>query len=380
MHRLRRLLGSAALLLAVAAAGLAPTAGWSQNNPASKQRPGTTQPAPTSYAQHAAAQRFAAELDQQQGWSDGWAQHWIAQAQRNPQALRLIAPPPTGTLRNWNAYRARFIEPTRLQAGLRFWHSHEHALQRAEATFGVPAWLIVGIIGVETLYGQHMGDFRVLDALSSLAFDFPQRHPRAEQRTAFFRGELAAFLALARRQGIAPDAWRGSFAGALGWPQFMPSNWDRFGVDFDGDGRIDLMNSPTDAIGSVARYLRDFGWQTGMPTHFALQLDPARVQLDTLLAPSIVPTFSAAAMQALGVVLPEAAQAHPGLLALVELENGDPARGGAPRSYVAGTQNFFVITRYNQSSYYALAVIDLGQAVQSLRNHPSTHTPPPPAR
>jgi membrane-bound lytic murein transglycosylase B len=329
----------------------------------SKIRPDT---APGHYAQHPAALAFAREIDAQESWTDGWAERWIRQAQRHPQVIRLMTPAPAGTPRNWNVYRDRFIEPRRLQAGLRFWREHEATLRRAEQEFGVPAWLIVGIIGVETLYGQHTGTFRALDALATLAFDFPAEHPRAEQRSAFFRSELQALLRLSREQGVPPTVWLGSYAGAMGLPQFMPSNWMRYGVDYDGDGHIDLLNSPADAIGSVARYLQAFGWQSGMPTHYPVEFDLDRLALDALLAPSILPTFDAQTMASKGVRLPSHGREHAGPLALVELENGDPARGGAPRTYVAGTQNFYVITRYNQSSYYAMAVIELGQAVEAL--------------
>ena len=319
-----------------------------------------------AFAENPEAMAFARALDAREGWTDQWAVRWVQSAIHTPQAIRLMRPAPAGTVRNWNAYRDRFVEPQRLQAGLRFWRAHQADLQRAEATFGVPAWLIVGIIGVETLYGEHMGTFRVLDALTTLAFHFPAEHPRAEQRTAFFRSELEAFLRKTRQSGTDPGMWRGSFAGAIGLPQFMPSNWGLYGVDFDGNGQVDLVNSPADAIGSVARYLQAFGWQTGMPTHFAVEFDTGRLQLDALLAPSILPTFSVQAFQTLGARLPADAQAHPGLLAMVELENGDPARGGQPRLYVAGTTNFYAITRYNQSSYYAMAVIELGRAVEAL--------------
>lgn len=330
---------------------------------ASKVRPGA---ASTAFAHNAEAMTFARAIDAREGWTDGWAVRWVQAATHTPQAIRLMRPTPPGTARNWNVYRDRFVEPQRLQAGVRFWRTHEAHLQRAEATYGVPAWLIVGIIGVETLYGEHMGTFRVLDALTTLAFHFPADHPRAAQRTAFFQAELDAFLRKTRASGTDPLTWRGSFAGAIGLPQFMPSNWGLYGVDFDGDGQVDLVNSPADAIGSVARYLQAFGWETNMPTHFAVAFDTPRLQLDTLLAPSILPTFTAQAFQSLGVQLAPEGQDHPGLLALVELENGDPARGGQPRVYVAGTRNFYVITRYNQSSYYAMAVIELGRAVEAL--------------
>lgn len=319
-----------------------------------------------AFAQHAPALAFARHLDEREGWNDGWAQRWIQTAEFNPQVVRLMTPAPSGTPRNWAVYRGRFIEPRRIQAGLQFWRENEAWLQRAEAEFGVPAWLIVGIIGVETLYGQHMGSFRVLDALSTLAFHFPPEHPRAEARTAFFTGELEALLRKSRQAGVPPTQWRGSFAGAIGLPQFMPSNWSLYGVDFDGDGRVDLSQSAADAIGSVARYMQAFGWQTGMPTHFTVQMQVSNETLQTLLAPSILPTFTADAMHTLGARLNAQGLAHEGLLALVELPNGDPARGGQPTEFVAGTANFYAITRYNQSSFYALAVIELGQAVEAV--------------
>ena len=155
-----------------------------------------------------------------------------------------------------------------------------------------------------------------------------------------------------------PLALRGSFAGAMGMPQFMPSSWVKYAIDFDGDGRVDLFNSPADVIGSVANYFKAFNWQPGMPTHYLVSFDAATLDLDALLAPDILPTFSVASFVAKGAVLEGAALQHPGPLALVELQNGD-----APPSYVAGTENFYAITRYNWSSYYALAVIELGREV-----------------
>ena len=339
-------------------------AAWGQT-PSKVRPPGhataQTKVATQVYLQHTEAMQFARDLDAQHEWSDGWAQRWIGQAQRQERVIQLMRPAPTGTLRNWEAYRDQFVEPRRLRAGQRFWREHADTLARAEAQFGVPAWLIVGIIGVETLYGEHTGRFNVLDALTTLAFDFPAEHSRREQRVAFFKDELAAFLAKTRDAERAPNQWLGSFAGAMGLPQFMPSNWGRFGVDFDGDGQIDLINSPADAIGSVANYIKGFGWNTGMPTHYPVTFDRDKLDLDTLLAPDILPSFTVGNMQAKGAVLEGAALKHSGPLALVELENGPK-----PRIYVAGTENFYVITRYNWSSYYAMAVIELGKAVQAL--------------
>jgi len=316
------------------------------------------------YAGQPAAEQLADEIALRRGWEPEWVGHWIGQARQLPNVIRLVTPAPAAA-KNWAAYRARFIEPARIEAGRRFWLEQRAALERAEASYGVPAWLVVGIIGVETYYGRHAGSYRVLDALATLSLDFPASHPRAAERQAYFRGELETLLQLSREQGVAPDSWRGSYAGAMGLPQFMPGSWLQYAVDFDGDGRIDLRGSAADAIGSVANYLRQHGWHSGMPTHYAVSLDAGAEDLATLLAPDIRPSFDAARFQALGARLDEPARQHAGPLALVELRNGDPLQGGGSPSYVAGTENFYVVTRYNWSSYYALAVIELGQAVQA---------------
>ena len=155
---------------------------------------------------------------------------------------------------------------------------------------------------------------------------------------------------------------KGSYAGAMGWPQFMPSSVAQWAVDFDGNGRIDLVRSPVDAIGSVANYLKSFGWVSGMPTHYPVTPPVEPGQLETLLLPDILPSFSAERMAELGATLDESGQKHTGPMALVELFND-----GQTPSYVAGTENFYVVTRYNWSSYYAMAVIELGQAIRNAR-------------
>jgi membrane-bound lytic murein transglycosylase B len=219
----------------------------------------------------------------------------------------------------------------------------------------------VGIIGVETIYGQQTGDFRVIDALATLAFDFPASHPRANERSDYFRGELEQFLSLHHRTGTDPLLPLGSYAGAMGLPQFMPSSRVKWAIDYDGDGRIDLTTS-ADAIGSVANYFKSFGWQSGMPTHFPVAFDSTRLDMEALMAPDILPTFSVASFTGKGAMLDGPALEHKGPLALVELQNG----ADAPQ-YVAGTENFYVITRYNWSSYYAMAVIELGREIKAAR-------------
>ncbi len=346
------------LSLALLSLTLSPSLALAQGSPA-KRRPARATP-DAFYRDNPAAMAFADDVAQRRGLDPAWARDQIGRARRLEASIRGVTPPPTGMPKNWAAYRARFIEPVRLAAGQRFWQAHREALARAEAEYGVPASLIVGVIGVETLYGRHTGTHKVMDALTTLAFDFPTVHPRAAARSAFFRDELEQLLSLAQRTGIDPHTLLGSFAGAMGWPQFMPSSWVKYAIDFDGDSKVDLFNSTADVIGSVANYFKAFGWQSGQPTHYPVRFDNSRLDLDTLLAPDILPSFSVETFTARGAVLEGEALQHVGKLALVELENAD-----APSTYVAGTENFYVVTRYNWSSYYAMAVIELGEAVKA---------------
>ena len=336
------------------------------SRPASAIHAGARAAAPGPlYASRPEALTLADEIAERRGLDRAWVRQVLGQARQLPQVIKLMTPAPVGTPKNWQVYRSRFIEPRRIAAGVRFWQAQQANLARAEAVFGVPAEIIVGIIGVETIYGQQTGSFRVLDALATLAFDFPAAHPRAAERSRFFRAELEQLLSLPRHNSLDPLSVRGSYAGAMGMPQFMPSSWARFAVDFDGDGRIDLFNSPADVIGSVAHYFQRFNWQPGMPTHYTVAFDPQRLDKDALLAPDILPTFSVASFTAKGAVLDAAGLQHVGPLALVELQNGEDAP-----IYLAGTENFYAITRYNWSSYYALAVIELGQAVAAAMKTP----------
>jgi membrane-bound lytic murein transglycosylase B len=294
----------------------------------------------------------------------------LGQAHNLPVVSRLMQPAPPGQTKNWNAYRSRFIDATRIAAGVRFWQENRATLERAEQEFGVPAEIIVGIVGVETIYGQQMGDFRIIDALATLAFDFPASHPRAAERTQYFRNELDQFLAWCQEKHVNPMRPRGSYAGAWGMPQFMPSSLARWGVDYDGDKRVDLARSADDVIGSVANYFKGYGWIPGMPAYYPVRLDPARLDLEGLLAPDILPTFSVARFQEKGAILEGPALEHKGPLALIELQNGSD-----PPTYVAGTENFYVITRYNWSSYYAMAVIELGREVKEALGASSARNP-----
>ena len=310
------------------------------------------------YAERADAMQFADDMAARRDLDPAWVKDAIGQARFNPTVARLMQPPTKAFVKNWRVYRSRFIDPVRIEAGVRFWRANQSALERAEKDYGVPAEIIVGIIGVETIYGRDTGTFQVMDALTTLAFDFPASHPRASERSAFFKGEIEQFLTLQSRRGANPFEARGSYAGAMGMPQFMPSSWVKYAVDFDGDGTIDLWNSPTDVIGSVANYFKAFGWQPGMPTYYPVSFDKSRLDMDALMAPDILPTFGVASFTAKGAVLEGAGLQHSGPLALIELLNGPDAP-----QYIAGTENFYVITRYNWSSYYAMAVIELGREV-----------------
>ena len=363
---MRRPLSLALLLTAVSTLALAaaqtPSGNGGKRKAAQRQTPAAASATRTGplYATREDAMRFADDVAARRNLDVDWVRATIGRARLLPGVPRLMVPAARGTAKNWRVYRSRFIDPVRIASGVRFWRANAATLARAEAEFGVPAEIIVGIIGVETIYGQNMGSFRVIDALATLAFDFPQAHPRAAERQAFFRGELESFLSLESRTAADPMAPLGSYAGAMGMPQFMPSSIARYAIDFNGDGRIDLVNDPVDVIGSVASYFKAFKWQPGMPVFYPVRFDAATVDMDALLAPDILPTFSVASFQAKGALLDAAGRQHTGPLALIELQNG----GDTPTD-VAGTENFYAITRYNWSSYYAMSVVELGREIRA---------------
>ncbi|MGQ0526377.1 MAG: lytic murein transglycosylase B [Betaproteobacteria bacterium] len=269
------------------------------------------------------------------------------QAQPRPAVIRAISTP--GTARPWHEFRANYIEERRIAAGVEFWRQHARALGRAQREYGVPEEVIVATIGVETFYGRSMGRFKVLEALSMLAFEYP---PRA----ALFRSELEAFLLLTREVGLDPLTIHGSYAGAMGIPQFLPSSYRKYAVDFDGDGRPDIWRSPADAIGSVANYYRSFGWETGAPV--VIEARAAGDEVDNVLAAEFRPHMRIAELRQRGIepLSPVDEQAL-ALLVRVEAEAGT--------QHWLGLQNFYVITRYNRSVNYALAVHELAQEVKA---------------
>ncbi len=299
------------------------------------------------YAEREEVQAFIAEMQTRHGLDGASLTRLFAQAEPIPFVLRAIAPPADPRVKSWRNYRQRFIEPKRLKAGLDFWRRHQASLAKAEALSGVPAEFIVAIIGIETIYGKQLGRFATFTALATLAFDYP---PRAD----LFRRELEALLLLARDEQRSPMDYRGSYAGAVGLPQFLPSSIRAYAVDFDGSGQIDLTGSSDDAIGSVANFLKLHGWESGGPV--TVKVGVGETAVDTLIAEGIKPVRRPAEMSDFGVVVPANAPDVPA--ALIDLVTPD-----ADTEYWLGYQNFFVITRYNRSSFYAMTVFQFAQAL-----------------
>jgi membrane-bound lytic murein transglycosylase B len=358
--RLIKTLGLAGLLALSFAAAAVP-AKRQQRKPAARELSVQSDDSPdvVTYGRRDDVVAFARQVAEAEGLDAEWAIAQLAKARYQPSVARLIMPAPAGVAKNWGAYRARFIDAQRVREGVRFWADNEKWLDQAEARWGVPPEMVTAIVGVETFYGRVRGDFRVLDALATLSFDFPKGR---SDRSGFYRDELAAFLAWSSAERRDPVAVKGSFAGAIGLPQFMPGSIRKYALDFDEDGRIDLDHSGADVVGSVAHYFARFGWERGLPTHFTVAPPTDTTARATLLAPDILPSFSVRQMTDLGAVLDPAARQHEGPLALVELQNGAQAP-----TYVAGTHNFYVVTRYNWSSYYAMAVIELAQSLRRMR-------------
>ncbi|NMG28204.1 lytic murein transglycosylase B [Aromatoleum evansii] len=303
-----------------------------------------------TYAEHPEALRFADSMQEKHGFERSAVLAALGQARHESRVIDLIRPPTTPGTRSWQRYRARFLDGKRIEGGIAFWQAHAGALQKAADQFGVPPEIIVAIIGVETFYGRNTGNFETVSALATLAFDYP---PRA----ALFRGELEQLFLLAREQVRDPLSYYGSYAGALGYPQFLPSSIRNYAVDFDGNGQIDFDNEPIDAIGSVANYLARHGWVRG-ETVAIPALVPAEANAQALVDAGIEPSLAPEALAAAGIV---AASANPPAAPATLVDLATP---GAPTEYWLGYRNFYVITRYNKSSFYAMAVYELARALR----------------
>lgn len=302
------------------------------------------------YAEHLDAQRLIAEMHQEYGFPTEHLQQVLAGAQKQQAILDAISRP-AERVKPWKEYRPIFLTQSRIDKGLEFWQENEQALARAEQDYGVPAEFIVAIIGVETLYGGNTGRYRVLDALSTLAFDYPPRAP-------FFRGQLKEFLLLTREEQLEPGKLTGSYAGAMGLPQFMPGSFRAYAVDFDGDGKINIWTNPTDAIGSVANYFIRHGWQPGQKV--AVRASVTGKQADTGLTGGLDPKHSMKELRALGWKPTQKVAAATRVTAFrLEAEQGS--------EYWLGLPNFQAITRYNRSEMYAMAVTQLAEAMRNAR-------------
>jgi membrane-bound lytic murein transglycosylase B len=302
--------------------------------------------------------QFIDDMVSQHGFERTALTALFAQVQHVDSTIQLMKPAPPGKPKNWQAYRQRFVEPVRIDAGVKFWKAHADALAHAQKEYGVPAEIIVAIIGVETVYGRITGNFRVLDALTTLAFDYPETPTRAA-RMAYFRGELESALLISRQQAIDPLSLLGSYAGAIGLPQFMPSSIIKYAIDFDGDSRIDLRNSAHDAIGSVAHFLIKHGWQRNDPGAlvYSAHVSPGK-DWERFIDLALAATLSQDQLQAAGVST-DVPPPQGMLFGLVDLQNGVEAT-----EYWLGSNNFFAITQYNRSYFYAMSVIELARAIR----------------
>ena len=300
-----------------------------------------------SYAEREEVQEFIRSLAVKHGFAEQDLRYLFSRVRRAEPVLEAIKPQPPKA-RSWEEYRGNFVNDKRIAAGVEFWARQRRALERAESRYGVPPEYVVAILGIETFYGRNAGRWRVLDSLTTLAFDYAPR-------SAYFRSELEQYLLLAREQGKDAFSMRGSYAGAIGIPQFMPSSTRRYAVDFDGNGSIDLRRSPADAIGSVANFLKEHGWQPG-----AEVLLEARVGGDAwraLADGSVDPKHAQSDLRAGGVEFEGMPEGVRGIL--VELETPDK-----PSEHRIGLHNFWVLTRYNRSAFYASAVHDLAQGLK----------------
>ena len=297
---------------------------------------------------------FIHDMVERHGFTQSELKRVFSRVTRQPAILSAIRPPASPKTRSWKNYRAIFVNPRHIDEGQRFFAQNAAALARAEREYGVPQEIIVAIIGIETFYGKNMGKWRVIDALATLAFDYP---PRAE----FFRSQLESYLLFVRDADLDVFGVRGSYAGAIGIPQFMPGSYRRWAVDFDGDGVSRLRSSPTDAVGSVANFLKEHGWVSGQPIAFPVEIGTA--DATALLAAGLKPVLSLAQLAAAGVTLRSESSIDSSVNAsLIELETPD-----RESEFRAGLQNFYVLTRYNRSSFYASAVMDLAQALSDER-------------
>ncbi|CAE6789391.1 lytic murein transglycosylase B [Paraburkholderia haematera] len=319
---------------------------------------------PQRYANNPNVDAFINDMSARYDFDEAALHALFARVSYSATAVKLVTPSPSPTIKNWRVYQSRFLDQVRINAGVRFWRANQATLQRAYEEFGVPPEVIVGIIGVETIYGRFMGNFRVLDALTTLTFDYPNTANRAD-RQATFRKNLEDYLVWTRDSQIDPTTVLGSYTGAIGIPQFLPSSIVQYAVSYDGNKQIDLRTSQADAIGSVANYLRQNGWENGRPVVWKIGTDAGSLGVAQAAADGKPePHWPLDQLLRAGLLLNE-----PGVdigseagtpVTVVDLPS--PGRG---TEYMLGLKNFYVLTRYNRSFFYALAVYQLGQRVKA---------------
>jgi membrane-bound lytic murein transglycosylase B len=319
---------------------------------------------PQRYAHNANVDAFINDMVARYDFDPAALHALFAGVSYSETAVRLVTPSPTPAVKNWRSYQARFLDPVRINAGVKFWLANQAALQRAYEQYGVPPEVIVGIIGVETIYGRYMGNFHVLDALTTLAFDYPPAPNRTERMTTF-RQNLADYLVWTHDAQIDPSSVLGSYTGAIGIPQFLPSSIVKYAVDFEGNNDIDLRTSEADAIGSVANYLKQNGWENGKPVIWHIGNDAGTLGVAQAAADGQPePHWPLGQLLHSGLSLNE-----PGVNAAAEASTPvtivDLPTPGRPTQYLLGLKNFYVLTRYNRSFFYALAVYELGQRVKA---------------
>lgn len=299
---------------------------------------------------NASMQSFAAEMEQKHGFKAKELQALLSETEFRDDIIKSISRPAES--KPWHEYRPIFLKQGRIDGGVNFWRENETLLQQVEEEYGVPAEIIVAIIGVETRYGKHTGRYRVLDSLTTLAFGYPKR-------AKFFRKELEEFLLLSREEQVEPKSAKGSYAGAMGKPQFISSSYRVYAVDYDGDGRRDLWNSNADIIGSVANYFKRHGWRRGEPVTFQAS---GGSNLEPFVKAGMKPSIKVAdllnsGLRPQGDIEPDAEA----LSSLVKLD------AGKQDEYWFGLHNFYVITRYNHSNLYAMAAYQLSQEILAAK-------------
>jgi len=301
------------------------------------------------YLGHEKANAFIDDVVSKHQFDKGELQSLFAKAEKKDSILEAISRPAEKRL-EWSGYRKIFMTDDRIKRGKSFIETYQKDLMRAEQKFGVPIEIIAAIIGVETRYGSNKGSYRVIDALATLAFDYP---PRSK----FFTSELEQALLLSKEQGFDPLELKGSYAGAMGYGQFIPSSYRHYAVDFDGDGVVDILNNPVDAIGSVANYFAKHKWHTGEGVAFNLSsTDAAKHQ--KYISKKLKPAHTIGDLRASNIELPDQLKAD--IAAKLQ-----PLLGESGDELWLTLHNFYVITRYNHSHLYAMAVFQLSEALSN---------------